>query len=341
MYTQYKVEFFNRSNLTFKSFSSIEQPTIVYDYLTLSNFNIEIQNVNVSKGDFASITDQNATILYQGVVNDIEIDKTTKQVTLVPLISIFDTEVLFGSSTVLETFIGDAIRANFINNTDTLQNLPMTVTEETSTTASIEMENPVSNLYTIITKALTAHNILVSLSFANQALSCVIKKVAATASMEAHTKNVLEKSIIVGDSYGEANKIVVVDKSNTAQTATYYLHTDGTVSSTDTDRITPVFFAYELISVSSSFAEESLNLAKDRLTPQIFNNEIELTIPKTSALIPTSLGIGVVVDVYDEDNCYTTLLTGYEIYADTIKYIFGCVRSSLTKKLIIERRNQS
>jgi hypothetical protein len=339
--TAYKVEIFSRA-LQFRAFAPIERPGVRFDYLTLEGFAITAPPVPVEKGDIAHITDSMGLVVYQGIVNEIAHGKTLS-IGLLPLLSLFDLSVSYDRTDLqtgaLEDFIAGILTELYITNPDLMQRIPMTVKTTSSTSSALNIKSNVHELYDIITRAFTQYGVVVSAEFLPQQ-RVILVSIGATPSevvIEAELRNVLQKNIVIGDNYGRVNKLTLIDKGDESVRATYYLHTDGSVSTIDTDRIMPVFPAAEYVE-SEDFEADAPLRARERLSTQKHDNLIELTYRRGDRLVPAeALPIGTVAQIID-DRVYRSVLTGYEQAEQTIKLIFGNVRMDLTQKLILERR---
>ena len=346
MPTLYKCEVFAR-DYTFRGFAPIERPSIAVDYLTLDKTTLSAVSIEAQKGDFVVVSDQYGASVYQGIIDDVEKDTTgSVTITALPLMSLFDTDVYFtrSESSQIETFIAGIITSNFISSGDSLQNvIGMTVETTSSTTGALNLKDNIHSFFEIVTKSLTAYGIAVNLELNVQkkTLAVTVGKVTDTATIEANLKAITEKNIILGDSYGELNKVTIYNKADEAQTVTYYLHTDGSVSTENTDRVTPVFFAAKFLDTEEDFGTAAYQKAYETLAPSTYNNLIELTTAKDSAVLDTSMKMGTEVLVIDGDKSYKSILTGYSITGNLVKMTFGVVRADLTKILILERRQTS
>jgi hypothetical protein len=309
-----------------------------------------VPKVDIKKGDYVHVTDFRGNVKYQGIADDVVINKSTCNISMTPLLSIFDVNVVFDrtylATGTLEQFIADIITDTFISNADTLQNIPGLSVSVTSSTygASLDLDSNVGELYSIITSALSAHGVLVSVVLDPQEkeINVTIGKVSAdSVVIEADLDNVIDRNFVIGDSTAGVNKLTLINQDDETESVTYYLHTDGTVNTTDEDRVTPVFADVAYIT-GKDFAEKAEGRAVKVLTPQRYNNLIELLYVKADKLLDVdALGIGTPVQVLSEGNAYYSILTGYESSEDTKKLIFGVVRVELTDKLMLEKRATS
>lgn len=340
----YKVELYDRG-MNFRSWAPIEAPTISFDYLTIEGIQITAPLLAVQKGDFAHITDYLGKVVYQGIVDDYEADKTLL-ISILPLLSLFDLTVTYDrrdlQSGALEDFIAGIITELYITGEDTLQHIPMSVVATSSTTnTALNIKSNVHEFYDIITKGFVMYGVVLSAVFLPQA-----KKIEVTVGklqnpdivLEAHLDNVLEKSFVIGDHYGQTNKILLINKYDEDERITYYLHPDGSIDTNNSDRITPVFAAAEYVE-SEEFADDAAARAKEKLTMQKYDNLIELLYARADPLVmPELIPIGSTAQIHNGNDVYQSILTGYELAEKTIRLTFGNVRLELTKKLILERR---
>ena len=338
-----KVEIFKR-DFTFSGFSPIPQPEIAVDFLAPQKVTIRSVNATAQKGDYAHITDENGKTIYDGIVDDVTIEKKGCSLKLIPLLSIFDVDVFFNRNqlTKIEPFIAEVITQNFIQNQDQLQNVPgLSVRINTETTGGLNLKDNIHSIYDMMISALKLYGIACNAEILPQekTIKVVIGKVMEDVTIEADLSGIINKNIVIGDSFGQLNKVTIINKNDESQTATYYLHTNGSVDSIDENRITPVFFEAQYIqSETDAFADEAAEQAYDTLAPQAYDNLIELTAPTNGKIMPAELPIGTAATIISAGNEYRSILTGYETSGETTTLIFGIVRVDLTKILQMERR---
>ena len=342
MHTLFKCEVFAR-DFTFRSFAPIESPEIRFDYLTLEKTTLRAVKLDAKKGDFISVTDQNGNVAYQGIVDDVETDKTGVTISAQPLMSLFDAEVYFDRTTSakIEPFIASIIRDNFVYSGDALQNISgLKVDMSCDTTVAIYLKEIIHCFYEIFSIWLSSYGIAINMAFdpQNKAITVTVGKVSESAVIEASLQAIVDKNIIIGDSSGQLNKVTIYNKADETQRITYYLHPNGKVDTNNTDRITPVFFAAQFLETDINFESAAYKKAYEALSPQKYDNMIELTARNDCGVLDTSMAIGTEVLVIDGDSSYKSILTGYARSQDVTKMTFGVVRADLTKILILERR---
>jgi len=152
----------------------------------------------------------------------------------------------------------------------------------------------------------------------------ITKNTASDVTFEADLPEIIEKNIAVRRSSQRTNKLIIYNKDNMAAAPTiYFLHTDGTHSTTDTDRVVPVRWDYSYIGENDSAADEAAKVFAE----EKYDNLITL-----SMVDAPKLKVGQHVNVIADGVVYPTILTGREDDQVT-KLIFGNIRMSLIKQL--------
>lgn len=338
----YKIEIFDR-NFGFRSFAPIAPQAIEFDYLTMSKVSLNTPQIAAQKGDYARITVGSREV-YTGLIDDVAVNDTDVTITLSPLQTIFSSTVYIGSvnSNTIEGALAAVIKANFAASDDALQNIPgLQVVTSSATSGALWGDDLLVNISDLMEKAITAYGVVVSMAFSPQekTLTATIGKVVATAVIEADLPAILGREIVLGDSYGQLNKLIVLDDADASRSAVYYLHSDGTVSTTDSDRLFPVFFTTVIVSAedAADFAALASEQAINALSPQQYDNLIELTASNDCRVFPKDLPIGAVVAVWHNGTKYRSILSGRIIREKTTTLLFGVVRIDLTKKLVLQR----
>lgn len=340
----YRVEIFT-DQLSFASAALISKvQAIELDYLAYDAFELEMPLMACEKGWFVHIMD-GETLIADGVVSDVVPAKTIQKVAIRPLQALFDVEVFPSSIPDAIAWLSQQINAQFISNADTLQNRPVVVTASGSA-GGIETDSETINILDIMGRALEAYGVVCdcALDLTQLKVTVSIYQQTATATLESDLDNVLEREVTLGDSYGAANKCIIRETDGETgavlNTYTYYLHPSGKVDQSNTDRITPVFWVLTSETTEENFATKARNIAVGYLTPRAFDNEIKITYREGDRIArPMEMQIGTVATIYVNGDAYSSLLTGRTIENGAVTLTFGKVRSALTKKLIMERRN--
>lgn len=264
--------------------------------------------------------------------------------------AIFETQVLFDTNTqgntALETVIANIITANWISNSDTLQNIPnlSVTTSSTTTTWGMNLKSDTEGMHhcvidfydVLIRRALDEYGIAIqtAVDFSTDSIALTIGKVTATQTIEADLPNVFGSTFLINESSKNTNKLDVYNTANYTTIITYYKHTDGTYSTTDSDRVYPVVREVTTAEADDdhTFAENAASAAASVFGEVTYNNLIEITCLYEDELIePKNLQIGTVVSVIHEGVSYSSILTGYKLSNNVITLIFGSIRADLTK----------
>lgn len=356
--TPFNVEIFDRS-LSLKHHTNTDAPVYSEDYLIPKASTVSIPYTpDVEKGDYVRI--YRGELEFFGVVKvvtDAKLSHTITQIEYEPFIAaFFNNEVLFdttlqGGTRALERTIYDLIRANWIGNGDTLQNIPGLQLEMISSTTGwdfyITPSSKLSylaivNLYDqIIVPALAKYKIGIYAvpDFTAKTITLRIGVVSNTPYyIEADLPSIISKNISLGETSVDVNKLIVYNNDDVNQYETFYKHPDRSYDQQDRDRITPVI--YSIATVTPSDQEPFVmgaQLAADRQFDQAsYSNLIELTVLGDDPLVrPANLQIGQEVNIISGGKIYPSMLTGKTVGLTTT-LIFGSIRLDLTQ-LIKER----
>ena len=346
----YNAEIFSRS-FEYRTHQQIERPDIVEDYLSPEEFAVTMWDDSApQKGDYIRFSSG-----YVGVISEVTHGQPSAkqmEVTIKSFVSLFAVEFLFdtdyqGSATSLEDFLKLTLTALFINNADTLQNIPglsITTTSTTSdwgfhiTSTEEGQHRAIINLYeSIISRACEKYQVTLrpTFNFATGTIALSIGVVTGGKTIEADLPNVISKAITETTSENAVNKLIVYNSEGYSQAVTYYLHTDGTYDGTNTDRITPIVLEVKSATPdeNTTFAQAAAKAASETFGQSDYRDLIEIEALADDELIqPLSLQYGQIVTVLSSGKTYTTILTGRTI-ADTVKLTLGVVRVDLTKKI--------
>lgn len=352
----YKVEIFSDQFL-YKSMAFVDETTtaIEQDFLTYDSNTIQTPLIDCEKGDLIHITDQDNNYVADGIIADVQPGNKAQEITIRPLNALFDTEVFYTAVTDCITWLATNIDNAFMSNTDTLQNRPITLTYTQSADnlplTGFNLHETV-NILSVMVSAMKTYGVVVAsrLDLPNKRFTVNIYQQTATKVLEASLENVLQKSVTIGDSYGSTNKAIirkirVVDDVTTVLGQTeFYLHPNGTIDTTDGNRIVPVFWELESLELDDDMTESdwqaaALSRAKEILTPAKYDNEIVLQYDRDDLLArPADMLIGTATTIYLDGNTYASILTGKRIEGQKITLIFGVTRTELTKQLSIKQR---
>lgn len=344
-----KLEIFD-TNFEFKCSFIIEPESIAIDYLTFDATEILIMGeCNVQTGYFAHIT---GDINFDGIIKDVQTEKNSSKVSIRPLQALFDFDVFVKEFTDVAKFINDSITDYVVNNQDELQNKPVVIVNNTETlNRTLDITSNKVNLLTVLSQALTIYQIAVDckLDMRTKKVICEINQITHKRVIEADLKNVIEKEITLGQADKNTNKLIIrkiekdkeTDTVSILETVSFFLHTDGTISQVNEKRISPVFWQLEDIELSEDWNDKAKSKAIEVLTPQKFNNEINIKCLISDEIVrPMEIAIGTQVYIIHNKKQYTSILTGKVFEKNMVILNFGNVRVDFTKQLILERRNK-
>lgn len=353
---RYRIEIFNK-DFQLISHASVDSDDVDIrdDYVTLDMSEMTVpEQIIVERKNYAVL--RNGTdIVYQGVVSDYEYKDGTTEIKCLPLLSFMDVQVYLKRSTLrttaIETILKQKLEAVYAN-TDTLQQLTgLTITTSGSTVnTSFSGNDDLVNLYDIAQEALRKYSILCKwgLDISNKKVTCSIEHIsnATQIYIDLTVPDVIEHTIHIQAISNSYNKIKYFNQDNTSQSIVYYIHPDGTVNTSNSDRITPVIYcerlaqAQDLDGVQMTWQEVALGNAMSTMVNSSYDNEITVTYMADSKLIKRG-DVGQVYKLIDQNGViYTSILTGYEAdSSDTVTLLFGMIRTSLTSILRMERRS--
>ena len=349
MPTAYRAEFYSRS-MNFVAWAEIDNAPSVFDYLTIDTATITTNKAldAISPLDICRVVSANGT-RYTGVVSASTVTNAGTTVTVKPMLALLDVMCAFDRTRLqtmsLEQFIADIITSLYAGD-DALQNIAGLNVVTTSETlgANLNLKDNVHNLYDILTLALTKYGVVVSMDFdpAAKTVTTTIGKVEDKDwVIEADLPGCANVSVDFSDGLDGTNKLTLINKNDEMQRATYYLHPDGNVDMTDTNRITPVRFEFKYIE-SDDFETAAAEQAADTLKPEEYDNLIELTVLNTNRIVRwKEHAIGEPATVIYRGARYKSVFTGWISSESSATLTFGAVRLELTKKLILERRRDA
>lgn len=216
------------------------------------------------------------------------------------------------------------------------------------------------NLYSqIIQPALTKYGISIVpiVDMTTRTVSISIGSSSRKEYVEADLKNVKVITFTIDEPSRITNKLEIWDATNYEKKVNYYLHTDKTYDTSDSDRIYPVKLEVVAVSPQIEFDEQryetddekksayliaaqtAWNEASKEAADNVFKNIdwknlIELEFATVDTLVkPLLMDIGQEVLVVHNDMVYSSILTGKKISATSVTLSFGTIRLDLSKKL--------
>lgn len=359
---QYNTEFFDR-NLDFVYSCVIDGVPIEDDYISLKITKIDIPATqSVLNGHFIRL--QNDRVTFFGVVSDVSPGEFVTRIAFKPFISLFDEDFVFDTSMQgtsntnhlsLEETISYYLNNLYVNPSDTYQQLPISVEIDgliertTRWTLNITPETEgshyrIMNLYSsLLIGALKKYGVAIDVNpdFGNKRINLVITKRPNRFSIDANLADITVETIKYNDRQTGVNKLEVYNTDNYSQYIVFYVHSDRSWDTDDTDRITPV--SREVRSVAPSyaqgvnaddaFADAAYDIAYSVMSGISWDNLIELIAYYSDPNVdPLSLGIGQVVEITYKDGRYTSILTGRIFSDESMTLLFGSDRIEFTKR---------
>ena len=191
----------------------------------------------------------------------------------------------------------------------------------------------------IIRRALTKYRVSVEAAVDLNEKSIVVtvgSQAVADFVVEVDLPSVIKKRVLINETSVDTNKLYLYDNNDLSTNVVYYKHTDGTISTTDNDRIVPVIFEMQSVTYNpeeETFLDAAAKTADKFFDVDSYNNLIEATIMRGNDVVrPADLKIGQQVTVVANGYSYQSIYTGYEV-KNTVKLIFGTIRIELTKRL--------
>lgn len=353
----YRIEIFDEKMDFVSACYTDDAQTISIDYLAYDPFQITVQAIEAKKGYFAHITGKNNELVADCIIADVQPDKEQQELSLRPLQALFDVGVFYSPVSDAITWLGNNLTDQFVTNADTLQRRPLNITA-TAGSRSFPLTgynlNPTINILSVITNAFATWGIVTEAFLDLSAKEIVVNifEQVAEQTIECDLDNIISAEITLGDSYGSTNKLTIrktVEEGTPTGTTeiTYYRHTDGSINTTDDDRIVPVFWEVATIEQTSDMTDaqwiqETFTKAKEVLSVGHYDNEVILSVWEDDKIInPRSIEIGTITTLLLKGETYYSILTGYQVEGSIITLTFGAVRTELTKKLSIQNRGSS
>lgn len=349
---KYRIEIFNRADLSFVSFAECSEPDINIDFLVAAESSTTCPGQVVGKiGDFAQIR-INGRIYFQGIISDTNFDGNKTEITLQQMSDVLNTQtfadVSLLNSQTIETWFGNLLSATF-NGSDPSANLPGFTLSATSATSGTHAasDDGVYNLYDLAVSFFKVYGVILDISFdfMTRAVSFAFRSVSdMVLKLDLTVSDVTEYEIQPSLLSDSPNKIIIRNEANKTQSITYYWHpTDfsGTIdTNANVNRVVPVIAQCDEITVDEgqTFTAAAYAKAQEVLYSTRYDDLITVIMRADSALINT-WEIGQLFILYADGNTYNTLLTGISApNMSSVELTFGYVRKRLTQILKLRKQ---
>lgn len=201
---------------------------------------------------------------YAGIITDVKAkDDGTTEVTFSSVESLFDQEVLIDVGQIsgtMEQYMKALMDGLYVTNSDVSQRLPLSIEAVTSTTdwsfdykienEPDEDEEPperlvafVNILDDLIIPGFTQYGIVLewTFDFNNKLINISItKNEADPVTIEPELPNIIDETITIRKAKKRINKVNIWNSQDYERTITYYLHSDDSFDTVDSDRVVPV-----------------------------------------------------------------------------------------------------
>lgn len=346
----YNIEIFN-TKLEYVATRTVADTQIEFDYLTTQAQSIEVVKLTgLQYGYFIYIRE----IEYQGYITMSQTVQEITTITFRPLISLCDVDIRYNykkySSYTLENQLKVMIEELYKKDICEVKT-QIDVLSATSD-AKMNLKSQTQNILSVMIKALKMYAVAVKcyIDFNKRILKFEIGSQSQGRTIELNCAYILNSNITIEDTSDYATSVTVyqyeIDENGTVtsdnEKTYYYDEYNDTVTSEPVKRIIPARHSTQEISGTEDFETDAYELAYSKLYRSEFNNSIEVQIDKNNRVIKplTEWNIGEPVIVLSTDGeSYKTIYSGYRINGDVITLLLGAVRTELTKKLLIERRN--
>ena len=365
---QYDIDFFDR-DLIFVHRDFVNDIRVDEDYLSLTQNSVEIGGTTaVKNGHFIRIVGNG--VKFFGVVSDCNPGQYKTTVFFKPFLSLFDENICFDTNaqnkTVdrvvdgvtekinaksLENVIKDYITSEYINASDTLQNLNITVSVVTDTrpwglniTSDVEGSHyALIGLYgVLISRAMKQYGIALNIEpdFQRKKVGIVISTQDQMLSIDGNLDSVTVKTLKMNDRPDGINKLTVIDTTDFTRRITFYVYTDRTWGIDDKNRITPVVKEYALATPDetiadpiTAFGSAALDVGYSKLSGLTWDNLIELElIPSDPNINAVDMKFGQPIALWYKGARYISILTGRMLNSGTITLSFGSERIHYSKR---------
>lgn len=344
---RYRIELFNRTDMSYSGMAECSEPDINVDYLVASQSKVTCPGeVIASNGDFAQIR-INGKIYFQGIVVDANFDDVRTEITLKQLSEVLNTEAFADvellKEQTIEEWMTDVLYGLF-KGSDDFENLPNFVVIRQSSTNGTHTasDNGIYNVFDLAVSFFKVYGVILDFDFdyMTKTVKCTMHGTSVSDySYDLNVSDVLEYEIQSSLSTDSPNKMVIQESENPANVITYYWHPTEFSGTIDTDsttnRVIPVKTRCEVVQVGEeeTFEDVSYTSAENTLYSSRYDDLITATVRADSALF-NDWQIGQLFTLYANGKTYHTMLTGiHKSSMSSITLTFGYVRKRLTQIL--------
>ena len=335
---------FDYKDFSVKDIVEIADYEINIDEETNANTIIKVLKKTTAKARDIIFIKKNNEIIYWGIIDNIQNDdgETLYQYTLKYITNLFDQNIILEDENLIKTtgiedFIANAIKTNFINNTDTFVNLTyLEIEVKTHTkkqTSVSNVNNNIYNLHTWLTNCTQKYDIVYSFSIVN-------KKLVITIESKEINKELIDVKAQPIANYNEVFETDVVSKvvvlynkvADAEQKGQYtlYLLNDRT---TTTDKNNVNRADGRTVTVYTENYEDAEQMALDQMKQNSYNHNITFNYYNRFIRIGTPIAIKTKESLIFDTYISAVKITQNKFY----EYTCGNIRVKFIDKLLKER----
>ena len=332
--TQFRAEVYNKA-FDFIGHMTLNLNELNEDYISPKRNKFIVKGqFNAKRNSFIRILADEQTYC-EALIYDVSYNGITSEVEFIDFNSIFDRNIYNETSTgSVESQLKALIEALYLNNEDTLENMPIEV--RTASTTDGTLATGLVNLHKLIVDALKNYNIVVSHSFDYEHKKIIInihQVINEVKYIETSLADIYDVNITAAGSKSNFNKITYLNEQDSSQKAVYYLTFDNEVTKQSIKRIEPVISDTKLLKCDTEkFEETALQDAEKSLMNTKYNQLIEVLLKKNSKIY-YDFEIGQSYKIVVNDVIYDTVLSGIKKTEGLLLLTFGLSRIDLTEVL--------
>lgn len=328
---------FDYKDFSVKDIVELADYEINIDEETNANTLIKVLKKTTAKARDIIFIKKNNEIIYWGIIDNIQNDdgEILYQYTLKYITNLFDQNIILEDENLIKTtgiedFIANAIKSNFINNTDTFVNLTYLEIEiKTHSKKQISVSNVNNNIYNLhtwLTNCTQKYDIVYSFSIVN-------KKLVMTIEAKELNKELIDVNAQPISNYTEVfetdivSKVVVLTDTNTY---TLYLLNDRTTT-TNKNNVNRAEGRVETVYTQNY--SDAQQTALDIMKANSYNHNI------TFSYYDRLIGVGTPITIKTKESLiYNTYISAIKItQSKFIEYTCGNIRINFIDKLKKER----
>ena len=328
---------FDYKDFSVKDIVEIADYEINIDEETNANTIIKVLKKTTAKARDIIFIKKNNEIIYWGIIDNIQNNdgETLYQYTLKYITNLFDQNIILEDENLIKTtgiedFIANAIKTNFINNTDTFVNLTyLEIEVKTHTkkqTSVSNVNNNIYNLHTWLTNCTQKYDIVYSFSIVN-------KKLVMTIEAKELNKELIDVNAQPISNYTEVFETDIVSKVvvlTDTKPYTLYLLNDRTTTTSKNNTNRAEGRVETVYTQDYANAEQT---AIDVIKSNSYNHNI------TFSYYDRLISVGTPITIKTKESLiYNTYISAIKItQSKFIEYTCGNIRINFIDKLKKER----